>query len=129
MSADLDLLATALLHAPCGAVIASTSPGGEILWVNEDFTRITGYTEVDVPDVVTWLELAYPDPDYRAMVLGNWERDVSETERDVVYLVTRRDGEVREMLIRAALLPEERMVVTLVDRTETARAPPPRLIV
>ncbi len=118
---DLELVALALQQAPCGAVVASTDAAGEILYVNDEFTRITGYTLVDVPTVGDWLLKAYPDPAYRAEVMANWERDVSEPRRDVFYRVTVRGGAEREMLLRAGLLPHERMVVTLLDVTDLRR--------
>ena len=116
-----DLIYEALLHAPCGTVVASTSAAGEILFINHDFTAITGYTHDDVPTVAAWIERAYPDLEYRAMVVGNWERDISEPGRNVVYRVACKDGVSKEILLRAALLPDERMMVTLLDVSERLR--------
>ncbi len=118
---DLEVLCLALDNAPYGSVVASTSPSGEILYVNREFTVITGYTREDVPTVERWLEGAYPDPAYREEVVRNWEVDVGEPGRDVVYRVTCKDGSERELLLRAALLPGERMVVTLMDVSESNR--------
>ncbi len=112
---SVDLLAHALHHAPCGAVVASTEAGGDMLFVNDEFTRITGYEHGDVPTVARWIERAYPDEAYRAQVLANWERDVSEPGRDVIYRVTCADGSRRPLLLRAAMLPRNRMIVTLLD--------------
>ena len=120
-SQESDLIYEALLYAPCGAVVASTSASGEILFINHDFTAITGYTHVDVPTVAAWIERAYPDPEYRAMIMANWERDVSEPHRRVVYTVTCKDGTRKEVVLRAALLPDERMVVTMVDASDRQR--------
>lgn len=118
---QVDVIYNALLHAPCGAVVASTSATGQILYVNREFTHITGYTLDDVPTVAAWLERAYPDPAYRASVLSNWERDTSEPSRDVIYKVVCRDGASRDLLLRASLLHDERMVVTLLDVSERQR--------
>jgi len=108
LRATLDLM-------PCGVVVASTSAEGDIVFVNPEFTAITGYRHEDVPTVAEWLHRAYPDPEYLEFVLGNWKRDVSETGRDVIYRVRCADGADREMLLRAGRLGPQRMLVTLLD--------------
>ncbi len=115
---DLGVAVQALEYAPCGAVVASTRADGEMLYVNREFTRITGYRLEDLPTVQDWLLNAYPDPEYRAFVLGNWERDVSEPDRDVVYRVRCADGGDKHLLLRAAMLAGDRMVVTMLDFTQ-----------
>ncbi len=115
---DLAWMALVLQQAPCGAVVASTSSDGAMLFVNAEFTAITGYDLEQLPTVQHWIMAAYPDPEYRAQVLANWERDVTEPNRDVVYRIRCADGSDRSMLLRAALLPGERMVVTLLDISE-----------
>ena len=117
----LDPIYEALQALPCGTVVASTGLGGEILHVNAEFTAVTGYTIEDIPTVLAWVERAYPDPGYRAQVLANWDQDVTDVKRDVVYQVTCNDGEVRELLLRASLLPGERMIVMALDLTEHRR--------
>ena len=119
---ELDLVNLALDQAPCGAVVASTSASGRIVYVNREFTVITGYTRDDVPTVGRWLELAYPEPGYRAQVMANWERDVGEPGRDVIYLVRCKDGRDRDILLRSAPVPGGYMVVTLLDLTDMRRA-------
>jgi two-component system, cell cycle sensor histidine kinase and response regulator CckA len=118
MSEPLEEIQQALFNLPCGVVVASTSAGGEILQVNAAFTAITGYTHEDVPTVGDWLGLAYPDPDYRAMVMGNWERDVSEPGRDVFYRVRCADGRDKELLLRAGGIGTSRMAVAVLDLSE-----------
>ncbi len=119
---QLHWISLALQHAPYGAVVASTASEGAIQFANAEFTAITGYQIADVPTVARWIERAYPDPDYRAQVMANWQRDVSEPGRDVVYRVRCRDGSDKDILLRAALLPADRMVVTLLDVSQHRRA-------
>ena len=108
-------IALALTNAPIAAVVASTNKNGAIFFVNHEFVALTGYGHDRVPTVDTWLALAYPDPAYRAAVLANWERDVNEPNRNEVYSVCCADGQSRQMLLRVALLPGERMIVTMLD--------------
>ncbi len=109
---------------PFGAVVASTKLPGRFLYVNPEFTRITGYTLDDVADTATWLSAAYPDPEYHAHARDNWARDVSAENMgaDVRYRVRCADGSDREVQFRAALLEFDCMVVTLYDVTSHKQA-------
>ncbi|MFH1467107.1 MAG: PAS domain S-box protein [Pseudomonadota bacterium] len=118
----LDLVSMALENAPCGSVVASTSQAGPILYVNHAFTRITGYTLAEVPTVGDWIRRAYPDPDYREEVLANWDQDLADPARDVVYRVRCQDGSDKALLLKAGLLPQDMMVVTLTDVTAREEA-------
>ena len=120
--AELDLVSQALQHAPWGAVIASTSLAGEIIYVNKAFTAITGYNPEEIPTVAAWLERAYPDPVYRAWIVGNWQRDVSGAGREVVYRVRCRDGVERPIRLRSGLIPGDLMIVALEDVSEQVQA-------
>lgn len=40
--------------------------------VNKQFTKLTGYTIGDIPDVAHWWPLAYPDQGYREMLQLEW---------------------------------------------------------
>ena len=119
---NAQLLRQILRLAPVGVVIASTDHAGEILYTNDAFTAITGYRHADVPDIPSWLAQAYPDQQYRAQVLSNWQRDVTDVGRDVVYTIQCKNGTTADVLLRANTLDPERMVVTLVDVSERTRA-------
>jgi PAS domain S-box-containing protein len=72
--------------------------------------------------ITIWIRLAYPDPDYRAQVLANWERDVLEPSRDVAYRVRCHDGSDKVLMLGAGLLPNNLMIVTLSDITAREEA-------
>jgi PAS domain-containing protein len=38
---------------------------GTVLFLNEQFVRLFGYSRVEIPTVEAWALQAYPDPDYR----------------------------------------------------------------
>ncbi len=121
-----DFYRAVLDGAPWGAIVASTEIDGRCRYLNPEFTRITGYDLADVPTVADWIRLAYPDPDYRARVVANWEGDTDPTRmrRDVVYRVRCKDGTTRSIQFRAASLTGSLMVVMLLDvtdREQTAR--------
>jgi two-component system cell cycle sensor histidine kinase/response regulator CckA len=112
-----------LASAPLGVVVASTTPDGDITYVNPEFTRVTGYTQQDIPTVADWLRRAYPDEAYRATVLASWPEDVdpANSGRDVVFRVTCKDGTRKEVQLRAGPLGPGEMIVTLLDITHQRR--------
>lgn len=121
---DHSLFYDVLQNAPFGGVVASTTPDGTMLYVNPEFTAMTGYDLPDVPTVGGWLEKAYPDPEYREMIIDNWPRDTDPANRgrDVVYRVTCKDGDVKDILLRAGHLDPGRMFVMMLDVTDRVTA-------
>jgi len=113
------LFYASLQHAPFGAIVAATDPQGRCVYVNPEFTHITGYELEDIPTVDDWLHKAYPDPDYRDWVVSNWARDVDpqNMQRDVVYEIACNDGSRKDIQFRASLLSPGRMFVMLLDVT------------
>lgn len=98
-----------------------------IVSVNDKYTEVLGYTPRDVPDVGTWFEKAYPDPDYRRWVKEVWETALGGAEstggevaaRD--YRVTAKDGSEHTMEISGVPVGDN-FVVTLIDVSERDRA-------
>lgn len=96
---------------------------GVILNFNAKFTEIFGYTSEDIPTLVEWWQLAYPDAEYRQWVVKTWqaavenaknrETDIEPTE----YHVTCKNGEVRRMMISGAAF-QESFLATFVDITD-----------
>jgi PAS domain S-box-containing protein len=56
------------------AEIVSVGFEERVEYVNPRFTNLFGYTKDDIPDVAHWWPLAYPDPEYRAIISREWER-------------------------------------------------------
>ena len=92
------------------------------LYLNPEFTAITGYTLKDVPTRRHWLGRAYPDASYCAMVQDSWEKDFSKTGLDRVFKVVCKSGKVKEIEFRPTYLDDGRFVITLLDITERRRA-------
>jgi len=106
-------------RAPFGAIVASTRTDGRCLYLNPEFTRLTGYTLADIPTTTDWIARAYPDPAYRSQVLANWPSDVDPANmgRDVRYEVACKDGGRRRISFKASSLGAGLMLVTLHDVT------------
>jgi PAS domain S-box-containing protein len=49
-------------------------------YINPYFTKILGYTIEDFVDSELWWLLAYPDPQYRALVQTQWSEHVAQSE-------------------------------------------------
>ncbi len=53
-----------------------------MLALNRKFTDSLGYTLEDIPEIVNWWPLAYPDPVYREEVRENWNRLLTSMGKD-----------------------------------------------
>lgn len=54
----------------------------KVLYINQRFTEMFGYTNEDMPSVNEWWYLAYPDEDYRDMVKRKWAEVISYNNND-----------------------------------------------
>jgi diguanylate cyclase (GGDEF)-like protein/PAS domain S-box-containing protein len=113
---------TVLENYPTGVSLIGSD--GVYLYINPEFTRVTGYTIRDIPSGREWLRKAYPDPDYRKIVVDTWKRDLlshagSAVDRE--FTITRIDGETRVVNIRTTFT-KNFAITGLNDVTERRRA-------
>jgi diguanylate cyclase (GGDEF)-like protein/PAS domain S-box-containing protein len=89
---------------------------GRIEYVNDQFTRLFGYTLDDVPDVQAWYQRAYPDVRYRETVVSPWMQAVDLARAngthapDLESSITCRNGEVRRAIVSASWVGPRRLV-------------------
>ena len=114
-------------EAPIGIVRMNLS--SQRLWVNKAFTETLGYTAEDIPTFEDWMSRAYPDPDYRERVRGDWGKaaqkavesggDIEDTE----VSVTAKDGSLHDMQFSGVIVGHEvfGMWVDLTERNRTER--------
>ena len=80
-----------------------TDDAGQIRTVNSRYTELFGYGRDQVPDIATWIQVAYPDPVYREQVRRQWHADVEQAlatgaaTRLREYHITCADGTVRDV--------------------------------
>lgn len=117
---ERDTVFAVLEKAPYGAVLIDRN--GKYLYVNPQFTVITGYTVDDIPTRWEWLEKAYPDPDYRTMVREVWETDSAIGKESRIFKVTCKNGDVKQIEFRPTFLDDGRAAMILYDITEQMRA-------
>ena len=103
-----------------GVITLGENP--QTLFINHEFTASFGYTLADIPTVAAWAQQAYPDADYREMVMGRWNRAIEHALQErgriesMEFRVTAKTGEVRDAIFRAVAL-DDRLVVALTDVT------------
>ncbi len=109
-----------LQKEPYGALLINTDE--TFLYVNPEFSAITGYTLEDVPNGREWLRKAYPDSEYRHKVIAMWKSDIAPRKGvDRVWSVICKSGEVKEIEFRLTFLDDGRIIVMLSDVTERKR--------
>jgi len=96
---------------------------GRIEFTNDRFVQVFGYTLEDTPTLDEWWLLAYPDPDYRKLVIQKWAvslEEAFETGCDIEpneCTVTSKDGTVHNVIIGGITI-ESRFLVTFIDITD-----------
>ncbi|OLN25097.1 PAS sensor protein [Desulfovibrio sp. DV] len=118
LKAERDTLGAILAHVPYAALLASAD--GRVLFLNQYFIDLVGYTREDIPDLRAWLPRAYPDPALRARVEADWQSVQGQACRRV-YPVHCGDGRTRWIDFKSVPLPDGQMLLTLSE----AETPPP----
>jgi len=117
---EREIFYSTLQEAPNGVVLIDKD--GRYLYINSEFAAITGYTLNDIPTGKDWFLKAYPDPNYRELVISAWKKDVARRALDRVFSVVCKDGTVKEIEFRGTMLKDDRTIVILTDITERKRA-------
>lgn len=100
---------------------------GVILFRNDRFIEITGYTQDEVPTVTDWWELAYPDDIYREWVKETWKAAIDfakDNNTDILpveYSIRCKDGLDRIMIVSGILL-NNHFLLTFIDITDRKKA-------
>ena len=105
-----------LREAPDGFVLVDSE--GRCRYLNQAFTRITGYTGDDIPSIAVWFERAHPNPAYRREVQKMWEGLARGDRGAVIAGVVCRDGKVRDIETRQAFIGERYNLYVVRDVTE-----------
>jgi diguanylate cyclase (GGDEF)-like protein len=125
MSTGQQLLAphdieTVLFHSldviPIPALVSCSDPVMEgkrhHLFINKAFVTQLGYTTEDMPDMLSWFRLAYPDPVYRQQIIREWQQAVEdsmargEKVAEMSALVRCKNGQRRWFIVAAQISAE-----------------------
>lgn len=109
-----------LEKAPYGVMVTDKSK--RVIYVNPEFSRITGYDGDDIPHSRVWFEKAYPDITYRKDVISIWKKDIPLHGVNRTLTITCKDGSLRDIEFRPTLLDDGAAITTLLDITERKQA-------
>ncbi len=103
-----------------------------ITYLNRAFIELFGYTLADIPTLVEWWALAYPDPDYRQWAMDTWRERIEQTRHNGGRFVTVpevtlrcKNGKDRTAVCGAAALGsafEDLLLVSFFDITDLKQA-------
>ncbi len=100
---------------------------GEIIFRNNRFVELIGYTQQEVPTVNEWWLKAYPDEDYREWVIRNWEsalEHAKKTNTDILpkeYRIACKDG-VQRIFVVSGIIIDNNLLITFIDITDRKKA-------
>lgn len=107
--------------------VAYINEDGIILFRNNRFIQVFGYTEKDVRTIEHWWLKAYPDETYREKVIYNWKTYVDVAIKNGAdipayeYDVTCSDGSIKTVLISGITI-NNNLLVTLIDISDRKKA-------
>ena len=99
----------------------------DLVFLNEQFTSVFGYTREEVPTLEVWRDRAYPDPIRRLHAEQTWEMAVRQffdpglIMQPVELVVTCKNGSLRNVLVSGGVL-DDNIVLTYTDLTELRRS-------
>ena len=100
---------------------------GAIIYVNDHFTSLFGYTLDDIPTLKDWTLRAYPDENYRQEMRKRWEAAVEKAARDgtdiepAEYNVAGKNG--REYVVEiSGIIIGDNLLASFIDITARKRA-------
>jgi two-component system cell cycle sensor histidine kinase/response regulator CckA len=110
-----------ILHkAPYGIALIDTN--GRFIYVNPEFTNITGYTVEDIFAGRDWFHRASPFFEYRQEIIRSLKKDVIQKRVEKMFSVVCKNQEVKEIEFKPTLLDDGRIVMVFSDITERKRA-------
>ena len=109
-----------VLHkAPYG--VALIDKDGKFIYINPEFTNITGYKMEDLLFGRSWFNKAYVFPEYRLEIIRSWKNEIIQKGIEKVFSIICKDEEIKEVEFKPALLGDGRIIVMLSDITERKR--------
>jgi PAS domain S-box-containing protein len=128
---ERDTFFAILQKAPYGIVFIDRNE--KTLFVNTEFTHITGYVLEDVPTIIDWFQLVYPDKKYRDMAIADWKQYSARREADRIFSntfkraffrtsrIVCKNKTAKEVEFRPTMLEDGETIVMLSDITERKR--------
>lgn len=83
---------------------------GKILYINPKFIEMFGYTLEDIPTNEAWMNIAYPDPDYRAKVDEYWKKSKDGIIKPRGNKAVCKNGQIRRVMFREFEIGDDELV-------------------
>jgi len=104
------------------------SDDGKISYQNQQMKSLLGYSLEEVPTNKTWMERAFPDPSYRALVATAWKKDVRDLPpgdgKPGLFSVTCKDGRQKSIQFLPVKLKSGGFLIHCSDKTEETPSMP-----
>jgi PAS domain S-box-containing protein len=100
---------------------------GNVIFRNNRFIEVFGYTDSEIPNIDAWWMKAYPDKQYRLWAIDNWNSAVKkagESNTDIIseeYHIICKDGRISTNIISGTLI-NENLLVTFFDISDRKKA-------
>ena len=94
------------------------NPTGNLLLMNTENTKITGYSESDIQNIDHWFQLVKVPPEDIQDILNMVKTFSSQDEAERDLKITTKFGEIRDVECRFNFLSDGRTVVTINDITQ-----------
>lgn len=102
-------------------IVYVADENGKVIYINDRFEELTGYSKEEVPTRAAGRNLIYPDPEQRKQVsdeIDDWEREQYSALRQAERTITCKDGTKRRLIYYAKGLPDGRLLSAAVDITK-----------
>lgn len=122
---NADLFMSLLQRTPLPMCLVNENE--ELVFPNDRFGAIFGYTPEDIPTLAEWWQLAYPDEEYRTRVIDTWNEVVNKAAakgtdiEPIEYRITCKDGTVKIMEVSGVAIGKS-FLATFVDQTSRREA-------
>jgi len=111
-------------NIPVGLALINTR--GEYRYLNPKFREMFGYDLSDIPDGRAWFEKAYPDEEYRKIVIDTWIKDFElyrpGEKKPWVFRVACKDSTVKTIHFMPVQLASGEILIAYEDITQLTRA-------
>ncbi len=98
--------------------ISVWSKEGILELTNKGFENLTAYSREEIGNIENWFRLVYPDDDYRAYVMQDWQHSLKDEEAIREFRICTKKGEYKDVEFRGSFLPDGRAIVSLTDITQ-----------
>lgn len=99
--------------------VCVVGPDNSIQLINDQFTQITGYTLQEIPNLEAWLDIVYPDPEYRKKIIEDIDVFIHQIGQGLQEnTIVCADGSQKTLEYRIRLLEDKRVIICFTDITD-----------